>query len=79
MLTVSGFFMLFLLCNVSNALHAMDESSKNVNYDYDGAEHYIKTKNLTKHKIERQKKHQNPQTKKKYEKVANIYTKKATK
>ena len=78
MVTISRFFMLFLLCNATNALHAMNDRSHAWN-DCDASEHYIKTKNLTKQKIERQKKHQNLHSKKKHIQAASINLKKAAK
>jgi len=79
MLKLSHLFLLFLLSNVTNLLYSMNDRLDLWNDHSDAVQHYRDTKNLTKHKIERQKKHQGLSSKKKHLKLARIHDTKATK
>jgi hypothetical protein len=70
---ISHFFILFLVCNATHTLHAMNDQNDHWN------EHYQQAKDLTREKMDRQKKHRHPQDKKKHNKKANTQPKKATK
>lgn len=61
--------MIFLVCNATHALHAMDHWN----------EQYQQTKDLTRQKKEREKKHRHPQSKKMNDKKSNTNPKKTTK
>ncbi len=81
MLTLSRFFMLFLLCNATSALHSMEKHDLHNAWDdnSDAVRCHIEAKNLTKHKRERHKKRQGLSSKQKHIQAARTNNKKVIK